>query len=636
MKKSFFIFSTILALGGSGLKVNAQISQGGMPLSIRNTGAINNIPVSRYTSPDWEAFLASEKTLTQEQKFTRPFIVALSAAADFGFPQSGQLEVTDNGYRIWRGVISVENAPAIGLAFDQYALPKGVQLFVTNENKKQIAGAFDAANNDPSGYFIIDAIQGSKVFVELNIAPGVTIDDIKLHIDKAVVFHRAIEHLQTYLIAGESTLDQIDAQLNGLSSVCMINAICATGDYVANPRKATVQTLSIGAGGQAGLCSGTLVNNAGNTAGGTCKPYITTASHCELTGETNNSSAKFAQLLVRFNFERPDCAGTGATNGLSMTGVNLIARSAFQSGWEQNIGNIKGDFMLYELKNAIPASYGAVLSGWKRQDADVQTTPGAGKKIYGFHHPVGDNKKMSSSASTISYAWPSQVPSATGARWGVQITEGYASPGSSGSGLFDGDGYLIGIASIAGQVGNIPANCNNAAAGGTAQGPPMNAVMYQKISNAWAYNENGIAGSNNLKPFLDPANAGIAKINSVNATTCTALTSGGGTDGAVTINRVDEQLDANVSVFPNPSKDGNIQLQFNLKEAIDMQVTVLDVAGRVVYKTQLKNARNGVKNLDLNHVANGLYVVKITTASGFAGKKPQITIELNIHHCHWA
>lgn len=626
MKQKVLIFSTVLAVAGTAFDVNAQISQGGIPISIQDRVALNNVPVSRYLNPDWEAFLTSEKALAPEQQFSRPFIVALSAAADFGFPQSGQLEVTDNGYRIWRGVISVENAPAIGLTFDQYALPKGVQLFVTNENKKQIAGAFDASNNDPSGRFLIDAIQGSKVFVELNIAPGVNIEDIKLHVDKAVVFHRAIEHLRMYLTAGETALDQYDASLNGLSSVCMVNAICATGNYVANPIKATVQTLKIGAGGQAGLCSGTLVNNTGNTAGGTCKPYLATATHCETTGATSNTAPEFTDLLVRFNFQRPDCAGAGATAGMSMTGVNLIARSAMQPAWADpnnpsSSTNIKGDFILYELKNAIPAAYGAVLSGWKRQDADVQTTAASGKKFHGFHHPVGDNKKMTSAASIESYTWPNQQPSPSGSRWLMTATQGYASQGSSGSGLFDGDGYWIGIASVAGQAGAVPANCNNAARGGLSQGTPFDLVLYQKASHAWEYNENGVAGANSLKPFLDPGNTGVAKINSVNATTCTAITSGGGTDGGVSINRIDEELNANVSVFPNPSNDGKVQLQFNLKEAIDLQVSVVDVAGRVVYETKIKDARSGIKNLNLENVANGLYVVKIATASGFAGKK---------------
>lgn len=620
MNKKILIFSSVLAMAGIGLNASAQLSQGGIPLSIQQKVALNQVPVSSYAAPDWDAFLASEKAMKPEQQFSSPFIVALNASADFGFPQSGQMEVATDGSTIWRGVISIENAPAIGLAFDKYALPEGVKLFVTNENKKQIAGAFDASNNDPSGFFIIDAIQGSKVFVELNIATGVNIDDIKLHIDKALVFHRAIEHLKPYLIAGESTLDQYDGQLNGLSSVCMINAICATGDYVANPRKSTVQTLSISSAG-AGLCSGTLVNNTGNAAGGTCKPYIATATHCETTGETNNTSSKFAQLLVRFNFERPDCAGTGATNGLTLTGVNLIARAAMQSSWTTNVSNIKGDFMLYELKTAIPASYGAVLSGWKRQDATVQTTAGAGKKFYGFHHPVGDNKKMTNASSITSYGWPNQVPNPSGTRWLMQATEGYASQGSSGSGLFDGDGYWIGVASVAGQLGTVPASCNAAAAGGTSQGTPFDAVFYQKASHAWEYNENGISGANSLKPFLDPANTGAAKVNSVNATTCTSLTSGGGTEGSVSINKVDEQLSANVSVFPNPSNEGNVQLQFNLKEAMDLNISVVDVAGRIVYESKIKDAKSGSRKLDLQHVANGLYVVKIATATGFTSKK---------------
>ncbi len=626
MKKGFLFFSTLFAIGGAGLNVKAQISQGGIPLSIRDKVAISSLPVSNYAAPDWEAFLASEKALSPAQKFSRPFIVALSTAADFGFPQSGQMEVAANGYRIWRGLISVENAPAIGLAFDQYALPKGVQLFVTNENKNQVAGAFDAGNNDPSGFFIIDAIQGDKVFVELNIAPGVNIDDIKLHIDKAVVYHRAIEHLKPYLIAGESPLDQYDGPLNGGSSVCTINAICATGAYVDNPRKATIQTLRLFPNGTAGLCSGTLVNNTGNTAGGTCRPYIATATHCETTGATSNTAAEFAQLIVRFNFQRPDCAGTGATAGVSMTGVNLVARSTMQPSWvdpnnPSAVFDMKGDFMLYELKNTIPAAYDAVLSGWKNKDADVQTTAAGGKKFYGFHHPVGDNKKLTSAASIQSLTWPNQQPSASGTRWLMQATEGYASQGSSGSGLFDGDGYFIGIASVAGQSASVPANCNNAASGGTSQGLPMDQVLYQKISHAWDYNENGVAGANSLKPFLDPANTGVVKINSVKATTCAAITSGGGTDGAVSINKVDEHLDANVSVFPNPSKDGKVQLQFNLKEAADMKIAVVDLTGKVVYATQLRGARSGVTHLDLQRLANGLYLVKITTPSGFTGKK---------------
>lgn len=618
MNKRIILFSASLALCALGLKANAQISQGGLPLSFQKDISAISIPINTYTNPDWSAFLESEKKQIDRDFSTGGIQVGLPTAVDFGFPASGQMVVADNGVRVWRGIISIDNAPAMGLYFNSFQLPKGVKLFVSNENKKQVAGAFDVSNNDASGVFAIDAVQGSKLFVELNIESGVNIDDIKLHVDNILVMHRAIEHLQTYTIAGGDTpLDQYDASLNGNSSVCMINAICATEANAVNPRKSTVQTIHP----SGGACSGTLVNNTSNVSGGTCKPLIVTASHCETTGETSNSSTKFSQLIVRFNFERPDCPGTAATNGQSISGVNLISRSAMQTSWASNVSNIKGDFMLYELKQQIPASYGAVLSGWKSTNETVQTTAPSGKMFIGFHHPVGDNKKVTKAQSVESYSWPNQFPSAGGTRWLHMPSVGYVSPGSSGSGLFDGDGYLIGIASVAGVNGNIPANCQNAAKGGTVSSPPMDAIIYQKMSQTWNYNENGITGSNSFKPFLDPANTGLNKINSVNAVTCTPLNAGGGTDAGVSINDVNQELASNISVFPNPNSTGKVQLQYNFKSGVDMSIEVVDITGKVVFQGKMKDAKSGTSVLDLSSAANGMYIIKISSTQGFATKK---------------
>lgn len=610
-----------MAFSALGFNANAQISQGGLPLSFQKETNFSNIPVSSFTNPDWAAFLEKEKKQIGRDFSIGSIQVGLPTPVNFGFPESGQMVVADNGTRIWRGVINIDEAPAMALYFDSFKLPKGVKLFVTNENKRQVSGAYDVSNNDNTGVFAIDAIQGSKAILELNIESGVNLDDIKLHIDNVLVMHRAIEHLKVYAIdGGDTPLDQYDGSLNGNSSVCMINAICATEANSVNPRKATVQTLHP----SGGACSGTLVNNTGNVAGGTCKPLMTTATHCETTGETSTTSNKFSQLLVRFNFERPDCAGAGATDGKSMTGVNLVARSAMQTSWATNVFNIKGDFMLYELKQQIPASYGAVLSGWKSTDANVQSSASTGKSIIGFHHPVGDNKKVTKAQSTTSYTWPNQNPSPNGTRWMHNPTVGYASGGSSGSGLFDADGYLIGIASVAGDIGGIPANCQQAANGQPLQGDPYNAILYQKLSQTWNYNENGIAGANSFKPFLDPTNSGITKLNAVNAVTCSSLNSGGGTDAGVSIAEVNQELAANISVFPNPTNTGKIQLQYNFQHSIDLNIEVVDVTGKIVYQGKLKDAKSGTSQLDLSAVSNGMYLIKVSSTNGFASKKLMI------------
>lgn len=606
MKK--VLFSAVLALSSMGLIANAQISQGGLPWSMVNELSLMEPPVSKSANPDWAAYLASEAA---ENTATRvgPYIGGIIAAADFGFPQSGQLQVLPNGSKIWRGVIAIDGAPSMGLLFNQFNLPKGVKLFLTNENRKQIAGAFDAGNNDASGKFAIDVIQGGKVFVELNIEPNVADTDIKLHVDGVMVMHRGIEHLSAF--ADVQLFDNIDNQFNGGSSVCMINAICPTGADYPNSRKATVQTVLPLPNNYVGLCSGTLVNNTGNTAGN-CKAYVLSASHCEASMTLNNS--RFDQLMIRFNFERASCSNTAPTNGRTLTGANLVARSYLIS---EDVNDINGDFMLYQLRQTIPTSVGAVLSGWNRGNS-LPATLSSPKKYIGFHHPNGDNKKVSASQEIHSINFNNFSNDPNSNRWTVFLTEGYSATGSSGSGLFDGDGYLIGDLSTGGEY-QMPASCRlNAANQATNAGDFVN---YQKLWHAWEYNVDGTADNRRLKPWLDPANTGVIKLNSVTAE-CAPLTSGGGTDnGGVAIEDVAATLLNEISVFPTPSNTGIVQVKYNFKEAMDIKLEVVDVTGRKVFETKFNNLSSGSKQLDLSNMNNGVYVIKFIAEGVAVGKK---------------
>ncbi len=597
MKK--VLFPAVFALSSMGLIANAQISQGGLPWSIVNKSEFNELPVSRSVNPDWQAYLASEAE-TNASMLARPYIGGLITAADFGFPQSGQLQVLPNGSRIWRGVIAVAGAPSMGLLFNQFTLPKGVKLFLTNENGKQIAGAFDATNNDPSGKFAIDVIQGEKVFVELNIAPNTALEDIQLHVDGVMVMHRGIEHLSAFVDV--QPFDQIDNQFNGSSSVCMINAICPTGADYPNSRKATVQTILPLTGGYVGLCSGTLVNNTGNTAAD-CKAYVLSASHCE--GSMTLSNAAFNQLMIRFNFERANCSNTAPTNGVTLTGANLVARSHLIS---ENVNDIDGDFMLYQLRQAIPASVGAVLSGWNRGNS-LPGTLNSPKKYITFHHPNGDNKKVSAAQSIYS----------DNSVWSVLLTEGYSAPGSSGSGLFDGDGFLIGDLSTGGPY-QIPQNCRLNADGEATDAGDF--ASYQKLWHAWEYSTDGTAANRRLKPWLDPANTGVTKLRSVTAE-CATLTTGGGTNDGnpVAINDVEAALLNQVSVFPNPSNTGLVQVKYNFKEAMDLKLEVIDVTGRKVFETKFNSLKSGSQQVDLSNMNNGVYVIKFIADGVAVGKK---------------
>lgn len=603
MKKYLLLCS--LGLLAFNKDIVAQIQHGGLPVSLQQKLAFENIPISNYQNPDWAAFLKEEARIPVSESFTRPVQVGLHVATDFSFPQSGQLQVTPGGDRVWRGIINIEGAPAIGLLFDQFQLPKGVRLFARNENGRQVVGAFDHRNVQASGKFLIDAIQGDKVYLELNIDAGVDESAIKLNSNKALVFHRAIEHLGQFVTDGNIIpIDQYDSTYNGRSSVCNINAICPQGaDYEKN-RRATVSTINFGTGG--GGCSGTLINNTGNTTQN-CKPYILTATHCQGTGTLVNSD--FDDVLVRFNFERPDCQGTGSTNAVSMNGVNIVARADYDASWSTS--DLIGDFMLYELRQPIPVSYGAVLSGWNRSNG-IEKMVAAPKKFIGFHHPMSDNKKISTSQVIESFPHTSPYNvDPDGSRWFTQTEVGYISRGSSGSGLFDGEGRLIGIASTAGSTAEVPQECfvDHRGQGVLA----MDIVFYYKLWHGWEFALHGTDNNRRLKPWLDPANTGATTINSVSSS-CEGMTE-------ISIKNTYNSLDEAVAIYPNPSTDGKVSLQYNLKEAENLDITVYDFRGSVVLTSKIVKALNGVKTLNLENVASGMYFVKIATNQGFTTQK---------------
>jgi hypothetical protein len=190
------------------------------------------------------------------------------------------------------------------------------------------------------------------------------------------------------------------------------------------------------------------------------------------------------------------------------------------------------------------------------------------------------------------------------------LENSYGSTGSSGSGLFNGDGYLIGQLSIGGNQ-SVPASCiNNAAGQATNIG---DYVAYSKFSYVWDYSVNGTADNRKLKPWLDPANTGATTVDAVKSN-CSVITTTG-------IRTSAKDLSDNISVYPNPVTDGNLVVQYNLTSSQDINVKVYDLSGKEVYTTGFAKAQNGNRKLDLSGLSNGMYMVTFSTEDGFASKK---------------
>jgi hypothetical protein len=79
----------------------------------------------------------------------------------------------------------------------------------------------------------------------------------------------------------------------------------------------------------------------------------------------------------------------------------------------------------------------------------------------------------------------------------------------------------------------------------------------------------------------------------------------------------------NVRIYPSPS-NGLINIQFNRSELLNAEITVTDQSGRMVYKMRNKSESNGLQ-LDLQHLSNGIYFIKVNAQNKVAVKKVLIS-----------
>jgi hypothetical protein len=78
-----------------------------------------------------------------------------------------------------------------------------------------------------------------------------------------------------------------------------------------------------------------------------------------------------------------------------------------------------------------------------------------------------------------------------------------------------------------------------------------------------------------------------------------------------------EKNDFNMQLYPNPNS-GSFNIEFSLKEKSDVNVSVVDVNGTNVWKSDKLNYTSGSKkiNVPLKEVSNGLYFVELQITSG--------------------
>lgn len=340
-------------------------------------------------------------------------------------------------------VLRFDGAEQIGFYFSTFKLPPGAYLILRNIQTSDET-RYDAAL---SGDLATDILAGSRF--ELVVSQPVGSSRIQL-----VLSSFGVSTVPMYLSTSVSSLKS--------SGTCNVDIVCPQGAPWRQVGGAVCRLIinnSIN-------CTGTLVNNTADDG----KLYILTANHCI------SNAATARNTLFVFDYEKDACGGK-PLKGVSVSGAWLRATSPDKSV----------DFALLELFAKIPPSATIYYAGWDASGATM-TTP-----VVAVHHPSGDVKKVSRSASAPSTQTfePMQrgykfVPNSHWniAEWVVGVTEF----GSSGCAIFNTSQQIVGTLS-----------------GGDAKcGSPYN-DYFQKLSYSWDYFTDS---SQQLKYWLDPLNSG--------------------------------------------------------------------------------------------------------------------------------
>lgn len=456
---------SLLALLVCSLWGYGQIGTNDYPLTMADSVLADSlsdtlVPVVVLPPVDTSGLGGEEDTVgTMELRF------AVVVETDIDFMTLSVVHTLENGDVIRRLKIRSPGAHALSLIIDDYWLPSGCKLHVYSEDERYLAGGFTSFNNRSDGLVPIQFIPGETIVMEY-FEPAGTMETADLFVDK--VLHDYVGVFGDLDGAGES-LD------------CIPNVTCAQGNEWRDEIRSVVR-LAIGRT----LCSGVLLNNTSqdNTA------FVLTGLHCFDQGSVKDGILSPQELqnarsvVAYFNYQCFDCAGGDDTFDGKLQNKSL-------GGGEVVAFNKNTDFALVKFENPPPPEFAPYYAGWNATGAP--TVP----VLAGISHPRGDRKKIAldndPAGTAFGVTFPQLLNPITES-WTTLYNVGHVQGGSSGSPLFEQDGYVLG--QLVGSVTGV--SCTS--------GPVRN--WYGKISASW----NGPNAASRLRDWLDPMNTGALKL----------------------------------------------------------------------------------------------------------------------------
>lgn len=405
-----------------------------------------------------------DEDLINDKDKSKPWRFGHELYVDHNFNEVGKWTTLPNGDKVWRMSYTSEGALSLNFFFDVFWIPEGAKLYVYNNEKTDIIRPFTHHNNNPEEVLGTWLVEGDRAWIEYH-QPANIKGQAKLTVGSVIHGYRTAETYQKALNDSGDCNHDVD---------CDITPPGADPYNIDTVKENVKKASGMLVTGNTGFCSGTLVNNTNNDG----TPYFMTANHC------GNSVSGWA---FRFNWRSPNpsCGTTTpSTNGSfnqTVSGAILRANSS------------DSDMELVEITDG---SYfnnnpDVVWAGWNNSTTQ---TPNLN---FGIHHPRGDIQKVCRDddgafrTSTLFNGNPNtQV-------WRVEDWDlGVTEPGSSGSGIFNEEGQLIGV--LSGGA---------AACSGTNDNGGYD--IYGRFGVAWDF---GSSASSRVRDWLDPGNTGATEV----------------------------------------------------------------------------------------------------------------------------
>ena len=517
-------------------------------------------PTIELLAPNMDAINAEDKLRDKQGKLYR---IGIALFTNLSPENSGVWTTDQQGTKTWSLTIKSAGAEALSFIFDHFDL-NGKSTFKVLNKKGELVHAI--VTNE-------DELEDLQQHLALCFS-----DELTLMLSEPKGTMASSIHLDRVIYNYRSTGNPSAAKVNE-SDACEVNVNCSpVGDNWQDEKRGVARIYVVEPAG-AGWCSGSLVNNTAQD----CKPFMLSAFHC---GE-NSTTANFNVWKFYFKYEVTGCINP--TSGGTL-GSNVITGSVKKADANDGGGNSGSDFLLVQMGTANneattinklkTTGFNAYWNGW---DANNTATTGG----VGIHHPAGDIKKISTfNGTTISSTYGGQV---SGTHWrltwssnsnGHGVTEG----GSSGSPIFNNS-----TGRIIGTLTGGSSYCN-------AQTSPD---LYGKMSFHWT--SNGTEAIYQLKPFLDPTNSGLMVLNG-----------SGNPCSPASIDENEVSKFAYTSIYPNPFT-AEFTIDLTSIETENITLTVYDFSGKIVQTTATKTGQQVI--VDLTHLAQGVYQVKLTTDS---------------------